>query len=117
MRVSPVGPSAAHPTRGEVLTQLVTMSRKPRSVKRKTPGSAEKDRPVLAKDPKLGASLTSSVRKPERAPSPAAEAPLVLSSQPPSKFAAKAKNLFGESAEQPLAVVPHYHLKSTDGER
>ena len=35
MRVFPVGPSAAHPTRGEVLAQLVTLSRKPRSVKRK----------------------------------------------------------------------------------
>ena len=54
MRVSPVGPSTAHPTRGEVLAQLVTLSRKPRSVKQKTPGSAKKDRPVLAKAPKLG---------------------------------------------------------------
>ena len=54
-------PSAAHPTRGEVLAQLVTLSQKPRSVKWKTPGSAEKDLPVLAKAPKLGASLISSV--------------------------------------------------------
>ena len=67
MRVSPVGPSAAHPTRGEVLAQLVTMSQKPRSVKWKTPGSAEKDRSALAKALKLGASLVSSVRRPERA--------------------------------------------------
>ena len=29
MKVSPVGPSAAHPTRGEVFAQLVTLSRKP----------------------------------------------------------------------------------------
>ena len=63
----PVGLSAATPTRGEILVQLGTLSRKPQSVKRKTPGSAEKDRPILAKAPKLGASLTSSVRKPERA--------------------------------------------------
>ena len=35
-----------------------------------------------------------------------AEAPIVLSSQPPSKFAAKAKNLLGGAAEQPLAVMP-----------
>ena len=106
MRVPPVGLSAAHPTRGEVLAQLVTMSRKPWSVKRKTLDSAEKDRPVLAKAPKLWASPTSSTRKQERVPSPAADAPIVLSSQPPSKFATKAKNLFGESVEQPLVVVP-----------
>ena len=67
MRVSPVGPSTAHSTRGEVLAQLVTLSRKPRSVKRKTPGFAEKDRPVLAKALKLGASPISSVRRSKRA--------------------------------------------------
>ena len=61
MGVSPVGLSAATPTRGEILVQLGTLSRRPRSAKRKTPGSAEKDRPVLAKVPKLGASPTSSV--------------------------------------------------------
>ena len=54
----------------ELLVQLETLSRKPRSVKRKTPSSAKKDRPVLAKVPKLGASLSSPstpIRKPERA--------------------------------------------------
>ena len=63
----------------------------------------------MAKVPRLGASSSSPstpVQKPERASSPAAEAPIVLSSQPPSKFAAKAKNLLGGSAKQPLAVVP-----------
>ena len=49
MRVSPTRPSAANPTRGELLAQLETLSRKPRSVKRKTSGFTEKDRPVLAK--------------------------------------------------------------------
>ena len=109
MRVSPVGPSAANPTRGELLAQLETLSRKPRSVKRKTLGSAEKGRPALAKVRKLGASSSSpstSARKPERAQSHAAEAPIVLSSQPPSKFAAKAKSLLGGAAELPLAVMP-----------
>ena len=109
MRVSPIGTFAATPTRGELLAQLETLSRKPRSVKRKTSGFAEKGPPALAKVPRLGPSSSSSstpVQKPERAPSPAAEAPIVLSSQPPSKFAAKAKNLLGGSAEQPLAVVP-----------
>ena len=83
MRVSSLGPSAAKPTKGELLVQLETLSRKPRSVKRKTLGSAEKDRPTLAKVPKLGASSSSSstpVRKPELALSPRAEVPKVLSS-------------------------------------
>ena len=37
-RVSPIGPSTANPTKGELLAQLETLSRKPRSVKQKTPG-------------------------------------------------------------------------------
>ena len=84
----------------------MTLSRKPRSVKWKTPGSAKKDRPVLAKAPKLGASPISSVRRPERAPSPVAKASMVMSSPPPSKSAAKAKILLGGAVEQPLAVMP-----------
>ena len=109
MRVSPIGPSAANPTKGEILVKLETLSRKPRSVKRKTPGSAEKDRPVLAKVLKLGASsssMSTPVRKPERAQSPPAEAPIVLSSQPCSRSAAKAKSLLGGAVKQPLAVMP-----------
>ena len=54
MGVSPVGLSAATSTRGEILVQLGILSRSPRSVKQKTPGSAKKDRPVLAKVLKLG---------------------------------------------------------------
>ena len=70
MRVSPIGPSAAKPTKGELLAQLGTLSQKPRSVKRKTLGSTEKDWPALAKVPKLGASSSCSstpVRKSEQA--------------------------------------------------
>ena len=59
MRVSTIRPSAANPTRGELLAQLETLSRKPWSVKRNTSGSAEKGRPALAKVPKLGASSSS----------------------------------------------------------
>ena len=109
MKVSPVGPSAANPTRGELLVQLETLSRRPQSVKRKTPRSAEKDRSVLAKVPKLGTSSSSPyapTRKPERALSPPAEAPTVSSSQPHSRFAAKGKSLLGGAVEQPLAVMP-----------
>ena len=85
MKVSAIGPSAAKPTKGELLAQLETLPRKPRSVKRKTLGSVEKDRPTLVKVSKLGASSSSpstQVRKPERAQSPPVEAPTVLSSQP-----------------------------------
>ena len=109
MKVSPIRPSAANPTKGELLVQLETLSRKPRSVKRKILGFAEKDRPVLAKVPKLGASssfLSTPVRKPERAQSPLAEAPIVPSSQLHSRSAAKVKSLLGGAVEQSLAVMP-----------
>ena len=80
---SPIGLTAATPTRGEILVHLGAMSRKPQSVKRKKSSSTKKDWPVPAKVQKLGASLTA--REPERALSPLAEAPMVLSSPPPSK--------------------------------
>ena len=109
MKVSPIGPSAAKPTKGELLAQLETLSRKPRSVKRKTLDSVEKDRPALVKVPKLGVSSSSPsthVRKPDRAQSSPAEAHTVLSSQPRSGSAAKAKGPLGGAVEQPLAVMP-----------
>ena len=109
MRVSPIGPSAAKPTKGELLAQLESLSQKPRSVKRKTPGSAEKDRPALAKVPKLWASSSSSstpVRKSEQELSPPAEVPIVLSSQPRSGSTAKAKGPSGKAVEQLLAIMP-----------
>ena len=109
MRVSPIGPSAATPTRGELLAQLETLSRKPWSVKRKTSGFAEKGQPALAQVLRLGASSSSPstpAQKPEQAQSPAAEAPIVFSSQPPSKTAAKEKILLGGAAEKPLAIMP-----------
>ena len=88
MKVSLIGPSAANPTRGELLAQLETLSQKPWSVKQKTPGSAEQDRPILAKVPKFRASSSSPsipILKPERAQSPPAEALTALSSQPHSR--------------------------------
>ena len=53
----------------------------------------------------MGASPSSSAREPERALSPVAEAPLVLSSPPPSKPDVEAKSLLGAAVEQPLAVM------------
>ena len=106
MEVSPIGLTAATPTRGEILVQLGALSRKPRSAKRKKSSSTEKDRPVPAKVHKLGASPTSSAREPELAPSLVAEAPNFLSSSPPSKPDLEAKSLLGVAVKQPLAVMP-----------
>ena len=52
--VSSFGPTAATPTRGEILIHMGATTRKPRSVKRKNPSSSGKDRPVPAKVQKLG---------------------------------------------------------------
>ena len=104
--VSPIGLTAATPTRGEILVHLGAMSQKPRSTKRKKSSSSEKDRSVPAKVQKLGASPTSPVQEPERASSPLAEAPLVLSSPPPFKPDVEAKSLLGAAVEQPLTVMP-----------
>ena len=109
MKVSPIGPSAAKPTKGELLALVETLSRKPRRVKRKTLDSAKKDRPDSVKVPKLGASSSSPfahVRMPEQALSPSAEVPKVLSLQPRSRSAAKAKGSSGRAVEQPLVVMP-----------
>ena len=100
MGVPPIGLFAATPTRGEILVQLGTLSRKPRSAKRKNSSSTEKDRLVLAKVQKLGASSSSPsthVRKPELAPLPPSEAPTTLSSQPHSRSTTKAENPLGEA--------------------
>ena len=104
--VSPIGPTAAGPTRGEILVHLGAMSRKPRSVKRKKLSSSEKDRPVPPKVQKLGASPTSPAREPEWVSLPLAEAPLILNSPPPSKPDVEAKSLLGAVVEQPLTVMP-----------
>ena len=106
MGVSPIGLTAATPTRGEILVQLGALSRKPWSAKRKKSSSIEKDRPVSVKVQKLGASSPSSIREPEMVSSPVVEAPVVMSSSPSSKPAAKAKNLLGGAVEQPLVVMP-----------
>ena len=101
---SPIGLTTATPTKGEILVHLGAMSRKPRSVKRKKPSSTKEDRPVSAKVQKLGASPTA--QEPERASSPLAEAPLVLSPPPPSKPDGEAKSPLSAAVEQPLVVMP-----------
>ena len=109
MKVSPIGPSAAKPTKGELLDRVETLSQKPRSVKRKALDSAEKDRPASVKDSKLGASSSSPsthVQMPEQALSPPAKDSKVLSLQSRSGSVAKAKGSSGRAVEQPLAVMP-----------
>ena len=71
--VSSFGPTAAAPTRGEILVHLGATSRKPRSAKRKNLNSFEKDRPVPAKVRKLGVSPPSPVQEPEQASPPLVE--------------------------------------------
>ena len=56
MKVFPIGPSAAKPTKGELLARVEVLSRKSRSVKRKTLDSVQKDHPDWGKVPILGAS-------------------------------------------------------------
>ena len=109
MKVSAIGPSTAKPTRGELLAQLETLSRKPWSVKRKTLDYIEEDRPALAKVLKLGASSSSPsthVHKPERVQSPLVKSPTALGSRSHPGSAAKAESPLGGAVEQPLAVAP-----------
>ena len=104
VKVPPVRPSAAKPTRGELLAQLEVVSRKPQSRKRKTSHSVEKDRPVLVKVPKLGVSSSSPsshIHKTGRV-----MAPIVLSSRSHSGSAAEAEGPSGGAVEQPLAITP-----------
>ena len=112
MGVSPIRLTATTPTRGEILVQLGTLSRKPRSAKQKKSSSTEKDLPVSVKAQKLGAFPTSLARKQERAQSPAAEAPVVASSPPPSKPAVRVKNLLGGA----VGGYAYYRLESAFGE-
>ena len=56
MKVIPIRPFAAKPTKGELLARVEVLSQKSRRVKRKTLDSVEKDRPDWGKVPKLGAS-------------------------------------------------------------
>ena len=84
-------------------------------MKRKFPGSSEKDRPVLAKVSKLGAaspSPSTHVRNPEWAQSPSVEAPTVLGLQPRSRSAVKAKSLLGGA----IGGHAYYRLESASEE-
>ena len=59
MKFSPVGSSIAKPTKGELMARVETLSRKSRSLKRKTSDSDEKNSPTWGKVQKLGVSSSS----------------------------------------------------------
>ena len=109
MKVSPIRPSAAKPTKGELLARVKRLSLKSRSVRWKTLDSIEKDRLAWGKVSKLGASSISPstiVQMPGQVFSPLAEVPKALSSQPRSGSAAKAKGSLRRVVEQQLEVMP-----------
>ena len=99
--VSSFGPTAATPTRGEILVHLGATSRKPRSAKRKKSSSSEKDRPVQ----KLGVSPPSPVREPERASPPLAEV-RNSSASPPSPAQEPERGSSPSAVVQKLGASP-----------
>ena len=109
MKFSHERPPVVKPTKGELRARVETLSRKPRSVKRKSQDSLEKNHPALGKAPRLGTSSSSpSVHvqvQGQALPSPT-EVPRAPSSQPCSTSAAKAKDSSGRDAEPPLEVMP-----------
>ena len=59
MKFSHDGPPVVKPTKGELLAQVETLSRRSRSAKRKNMDSLKKGRPAWAKVPRLGMSSSS----------------------------------------------------------
>ena len=102
-------PPATKPTKRELLARVETMSRKSRSVKRKTLDSPVKGGPSWGKVPKLGSSSSSPsthVRVWGQVMTPLSEVPRAPSSQPHSGSAAKARDSSGRTTEPPLEVMP-----------
>ena len=109
MKLSHDGPPAIKPIKGELLARLETLSRKSRSVKRKTLDTPEKGRPSWGKVPKLGSSSSSPsahVRVLGQVLPPSSEVPRAPSSQPRSGYAAKARDSLGRAVEPSLEVMP-----------
>ena len=109
MKFSHDRPPVVKPTKGELQARVETLSKRPRSVKRKSQDSLEKSHPAWGKAPRLGTSSSSPsahVQVQRQALPPLAEAPRAPSSQPRSASAAKAKNSSGRAVEPPLEVMP-----------
>ena len=109
MKLSHERPPVVKPTKGELRARVETLSRRPRSVKRKSQDSLEKSHPTWGKAPRLGTSSSlpsAHVQVQGQAlPSPA-EVPRAPSSLPRSASAAKAKDSSGRAAKPPLEVMP-----------
>ena len=109
MKFSHERPPIVKPTKGELRARVETLSRRPRSVKRKSQNSLEKSHPAWGKAPRLGTSSSSPSAhvqvQGQALPSPA-EVPRAPSSQPCSASAAKAKDSLGRVVEPPLEVMP-----------
>ena len=109
MKSSHVRPSVAKPTKEELLARVEILSRRSRSVKRKTPDSLEKGRPAWGKVLRLGTSSSSPsthTRVQGQVSLPPDEVPKAPSSQLRSGSAAKAKDFSRKAAAPPLEVMP-----------
>ena len=98
MKFSHDGPPIVKPTKGELLARVETLSRRSRSVKRKTPDSLEKGRLTWGKVPRFRMSSSSPsthVRVQGQVFPPPAEVPRAPSSQLRSGSVAKAKDSSG----------------------
>ena len=101
MKFSHEGPLVVKPTKGALLARVETLSRKSRSVKRKTLDSPKKGRLSWGKVPKLGMSSSSPsthVRVLGQVLPPPIEVSRAPSSQSRSGSAAKAKDSSGRAA-------------------
>ena len=109
MKFSHVRPPVAKPTKGELLARVEMLSRRSRSVKRKTPDSLEKGFPAWGKVPRLGTSLSSPsthARVQGQVSLPPAKVPKAPRSQLCSGSAAKAKDSSRKAVEPPFEVMP-----------
>ena len=109
MKFSHNGPPVVKPTKGELQARVETLSRRSRSVKRKTLDSLEKGRPAWGKVSRLGTSSSSPstpVRVNGQVLSPPTEAPRAPSLQLRSGSTAKAKDSSRRAVEPPLDVMP-----------
>ena len=102
-------PPVVKATKGELQARVEMLSKRPRSVKRKSQDPLEKSHSAWGKAPRLGmfsSSPSAHVQvQGKTLPSPA-EVPRASSSQPHSASATKAKDSSGRAAEPPLEVMP-----------
>ena len=109
MKSSHVGLPVAKPTKGELLARVKVLSRRSRSVKRKTPNSLEKGRSAWGKVPRLGTSSSSPsthTRVQGQVSLPPVEVPKAPISQLRSGSVSKSKDSSRKAVEPPLGVMP-----------